>query len=128
MPRHSHKQDLEPHRLVPAHDSGGSISDSDRAVTLLAEALREKADNPKKLGDSGAEQRHLFVWLDGDTPFSIARPLDRDATTWNIEGFGLPSKAPVLDPRVTHLWVVRERSDRGWLWDGEAWRDLQNLT
>jgi len=125
MPRHNHKRDLEPHRLIPAHDSGGLVGDSDRAVTLLAAALQKKADNPKKLGESGAEQRHLFVWLDGDTPDDIGLPLDRNHASSTNEELGIPSKAPALDPRITHLWVVREGATRGWLWDGTMWHNLQ---
>lgn len=88
---------------------------------------RQKNDNPKKLKASGAEQRHLFVWLDGDTRFDIARPLSREAPAWGGEGFGTPSKAPVLDAAITHLWVVHQESRFGWLWDGVTWRELRDL-
>ena len=127
MPSHNHEHNSRPHRLIAAHDSGGGVGDIDRAVNLLVESLTKKPDNPKKLGDSGALDRHLFVWLDGDTPSSIADPLNRDRPSPTIDGDDSPSRAPMLDGRITHLWVVRERSSRGWLWDGDIWHELNDL-
>lgn len=115
------------HRLIVTLGSGGSSSGSDEAVTLLSETLGRAIDNPKKLSESGAAERHLFVWLDDDTAFNIARPLSRDAPSFADEGFGLPSSAPALDRAVTHLWVMHERSRLGWLWDGETWSELRHL-
>lgn len=110
------------HRVRPSPGSGGASSSSDQALDLLTDELSKKTDNPKKLKASGAEHRHLFVWLDDDTRFAIARPLSH-AAPWN-EGFGLPSTPPVLDPAITHLWVVHQASGLGWLWDGQAWQEL----
>jgi hypothetical protein len=89
--------------------------------------LSRKKDNPRKLSASGVEQRHLFVWLDDDTRFDIARPLSREAPSWGDERFGLPSASPSLDPAISHLSVVHERSRLGWLWDGDTWRGLRDL-
>lgn len=125
VPNHAHRRHT--HQVVPALGSGGSSSGSDEALGLLTDALSKKKDNPKKLRASGVEQRHLFVWLDGDTRFDIARPLCREAPAWRDEGFGMPSKPPVLDPAITHLWVLHQESRFGWLWDDVTWRELRDL-
>lgn len=105
--------------------SGGAASGSDGALEHLISALESKPDNVEKLRASGADERHLFVWIDDNTNFAIARPLSRDAPPWDDGGFGLPSKPPEIDPAITHLWVVHERSRRGWLWRGDAWQPLE---
>lgn len=109
------------HKVIISPGGGGSASGSDEALERLAEALSAKTDNPKKLAASGAEERHLFVWIDGDTPFAIERPLSHDPLRGTEEYFGLPSGPPDIDPVITHLWIVHERSGRGWYWDGEIW-------
>jgi hypothetical protein len=125
VPNHAHRRHT--HKVVTALGSGGSSSGSDEALGLLTDALGKKNDNPKKLKASGAEQRHLFVWLDDDTRFDIARPLCREAPAWRDDGFGTPAKPPVLDPAITHLWVVHQESRFGWLWDDVTWRELRDL-
>lgn len=35
--------------------------------------LHKKTGKPAKVSKSGAEQRHLFVWLDDDMRFDISR-------------------------------------------------------
>lgn len=115
------------HRLWVSTGSGGSVSGSDESFDRLMEELNQKTDNPTKLRASAAEQRHLFVWLNDDTWYNIARPLSREAPpSWADEGWGLPTTDPQLDPAITHLWVVHARSRLGWLWDGEKWRELRN--
>jgi len=125
MPNHAHRRYT--HQVLPTLGSGGSSSDSDEALDLLTRDLGGKTDNAKKLSASGAEWRHLFVWLDDDTRFDIARPLSRDAPSWRDEGFGLPSTPPTLDPAITDLWVVHQRSRLGWLWHDETWHELRDL-
>ena len=115
------------HRILPSTGSGGSVSGSDESLDRLMEVLNEKPDNPTKLRASGAEQRHLFVWLNDDTSYNIARPLSREAPSWGDDGWGLPTTEPQLDPAITHLWVVHARSRLGWLWDGERWQKLRDL-
>lgn len=115
------------HQLHVLMGGGGSISGSDEALDRLTEALSEKNDNPKKLRESNAEQRHLFVWLNYDTAFNIARPLQHDEPSWAGGEWGVPSTEPQLDPAITHLWIVHQGSRRGWLWDGESWRELSDL-
>lgn len=126
---HPYRREEDPdhvHRLHLVTVSGGSVNGSDESLDLLMDTLNKKRDNPAKLRASGAEQRHLFVWLDGDTWFKIARPLGHEAPAWADEGWGLPTIEPPLDPAITHLWVVHARSLRGWLWDGERWRELRD--
>jgi hypothetical protein len=115
------------HRALVSMGSGGSASGSDEALERLIGELEGKPDNALKLRESGAENRHLFVWIDDDTPFDISRPLSRDAPSWDDGHFGVPSRRPELDPAITHLWVVHERSRRGWLWNGDTWRALRDL-
>ena len=118
------------HRVFVSPGGGGSASGSDESVALLGDALSVKDDNAKKLSASGAEQRHVFVWIDNGTPFAIARALSHEPPAWDDasdSGLGLPSMAPQLDGAITHLWVVHERSSRGWLWDGQTWTALEEL-
>lgn len=126
VPNHAHRPHT--HRVIASLGSGGSSSGSDQALDLLIKALDKKEDNPKKLKASGAEERHLFVWLDDDTRLDIARPLSREAPSWVDERFGTPSSPPALDSAITHLWVVHQRSRMGWLWDGRTWRKLPGLS
>lgn len=122
-----HRHRLHAHKVIVSLGSGGSSSGSDEALVLLIEALGEREDNPRKLRESGAKHRHLFVWLDDDTRFDIVRPLSLEAPSWDIGGFGLPSFMPNLHSAITNLWVVHEGSRRGWAWNGEEWRDLREL-
>lgn len=115
------------HQLFISTGSGGSVGGSDESLDRLLEELDKKSDNPAKLCASGADQRHLFVWLDDDSPYNIARPLSREAPSWADEGWGTPTSKPQLGPAITHLWVVHERSRFGWLWDGDRWQELRDL-
>jgi hypothetical protein len=114
------------HRVVTSLGSGGSASGSNESVELVCAELDDRADNPKKLRASGAERQHLFVWVNEHTSFGIARPLSRNEPEWVADDqFGLPTAPPDLDDTVTDLWVVHSGSLRGWYWDSEAWRALQ---
>ena len=127
---HPYRPEEDPdhvHLMYILSTSGGSVSGSDEALLLLMDALNEKSDNPAKLRASGAEHGHLFVWLNGDTWFNIARPLGHPEPVWAENGWGLPTIEPALDPAITHLWVVHARSLRGWLWDGTKWQELRDL-
>lgn len=129
-PHHAGGDPEHVHRVIISVGSGGSASGSDEALELLCEALAPKVDNAEKLRACKTEARHLFVWIDGATPFAIERALSHENPSWDNgddSAFGLPSREPDLDPAVTHLWVVHERSSRGWLWDGRAWQQLADL-
>ena len=103
-----------------------------------ADATRRRLIGGSRLSESGADQRHLFVWIDGATPFAIERALshggegwvrdDEDSGAVTDDAFGLPAQDPHLDPAISHLWVVHERSARGWLWSADlGWRALEGL-
>ncbi|WP_053385954.1 hypothetical protein [Leucobacter japonicus] len=124
VPDHEHRQHV--HRVVPSLGSGGTASGSNEALRLLVGALAEKEDNAQKLKAAGAKQRHLFVWIDDDTQFSIARPLSREAPAWH-DGFGVPTEPPAIGAAITHLWIVHEGSRMGWFWDGHTWREFKEL-
>jgi hypothetical protein len=127
-PHPKHPEDPDHvHRVWISTGSGGSVSGSDESLDRLVEALSEKTDNPTKLRESGAEHRHLFVWLNDDTWHNIARPLSHQNLSSADEGWGLPTTEPLLDPAITHLWIVHERSRLGWLWDGGSWRELRDV-
>ena len=114
------------HRLWVTAGSGGSATGSDEALDRLLDALSTKLDNPRKLAATGAAERHLFVWVNDDTSFTIARPLSHENPSWaGGHEWGLPSTEPLLNPAITHLWVMHARSRRGWLWDGAGWRGLR---
>ncbi len=119
---HSHVRHT--HKLFVSLGSGGSSSGSDEALGLLSVELNRREDNPRKLRESGAAYRHLFVWLDGDTRLDISRPLSHEPPSWSDGQFGLPSTAPAVDHAISHLWVVHQGSRNGWLWDGSSWRAL----
>lgn len=118
-----------PHREDPEHlhevflslTTDGSVGGSNESLANLMGELGTKTDNVKKLQDSGVPNRVLFVWLDGDTPYEIARPLAGEPPTDLEQQFGLPSVVPNLDPAITELWIVHEGTQRGWRWDGAHW-------
>jgi len=114
------------HRIIVFLASSGSVTDSNDALGRLLVSLKEKPDNATKLAESGAADRHLFVWVNGNTAGSITRTLDGDAPDY-ATGWGAPSIDPMLDEAITHLWVVHEGTARGWLWNGESWRELSDL-
>lgn len=121
VPNHAHRRCT--HSVIPGLISGGTSSGSDRAVFLLTDLLSVKEDNPRKLRASGRDHRHLFVWLDDDTRFDVARPLSRAAPSWH-DGFGVPATPPMLAQAISHLWVMHEGSRLGWIWNGEAWCEI----
>ena len=122
-----HRHNPHAHRVIVSLGSGGSSGGSDQALYLLIEMLSEKEDNARKLAASGVDHRHLFVWIDDDARYDIARPLTHEPPSWGEERFGTPSTPPALDPAITHLWVVHESSRMGWLWDGKTWQELHDL-
>jgi len=73
----------------------------------LAVWLREwilaprRSDNLAKLLHSGADERHLFIVVDGfgDVPFEVTDLLIRDDAP-------LPDADLVLPPELTHVWVM----------------------
>lgn len=107
------------HYIVFMSSGGGSASGSEASLSLILTELLGREDNFKKLRAESVDQRHLFVWLDDQTDFAVARPLDRqDDSRW--DHFGLPNSPPEL-PDVDQLWIVHRLSRRGWHWTGHLW-------
>ncbi len=102
--------------------SGGSSGGSDRALELIEEEVRSRPDNIKKLSLAQTKKNHLFVWLDFDTDFEVARPLQSPPPAF-ADRFGTPSRAPQVGEVVTDLWIVHE-AGHGWHWDGAIWNAL----
>ncbi len=115
------------HEIYPSLTTDGSIGGSNESLGNLLEELNKKTDNEEKLAESGADMRILFVWIDGDTPYEIQRPLAAAPPEGLESQFGLPTFAPPLDRAITHLWIVHEGSRLGWLWDGMNWAALDGV-
>lgn len=81
-------------------------SDPEDVVTFVERFASSRPDNLSKLRNSGAAERHLFVW-GGAFPQDGAslRPLKLDIAA-------LPSRAPNLPPEVTHVWVEAGPQER----------------
>jgi hypothetical protein len=61
-----------PHRIDIVRASGWTASGSDAALGQIENELNKKPENFGKL--RGAEEKHLFTWVDGDTDRAVARP------------------------------------------------------
>lgn len=120
-------QDDHPiHCITFMTSGGGSAAGSEDSLALIVEELLARDDNSRKLRAETVSERHLFAWLDDQTDFAVARPLDRDDDArW--EHFGLPSSSPNVSD-VDHLWVVHRRSRRGWHWTGEVWESVSGAS
>lgn len=103
------------HEVVPCPGNGGGICEPDETLEWLERDLNSRQGNFQKLAESGARQCHLFVWLDDETPYSVARAVLRASPDGPLES--LPARPPRLAQVVTHLWVVHEESEAGWLWE-----------
>lgn len=62
----------------------------------MALALPKHVKDAEKLDASGASSRHLFLWVDPLTRLDIGRALGR----------GVPTAEPVVDPRITEIWLA----------------------
>ncbi|WP_100448817.1 hypothetical protein [Glycomyces xiaoerkulensis] len=75
--------------------------DPNHAVHQISDLLRRKSDNAEKLGASGCDRRHLWVWVDLSR-LDIIRSLDED---------GGPTEVPAVDSRITDVWIARLLED-----------------
>lgn len=112
------------HELVITLSSGGTASGSNAAIRELSDALKLKEDNSRKLVASGATHCHLFVWVNDNTSFEMARPLMREVPAGAENVWGLPTIAPSLSAAITELWVMHERTGIGWHWNGQLWKSI----
>jgi hypothetical protein len=116
------KTDPHEHRIVWTAGGGGTAGSSEDALAAIEDDLNERLDNFRKLANSGATSTHLFVWIDSDTPFRIARAL-RDAPS--ADGFDIPNRPPQLSHPVGDLWIVHRETRNGWWWNGSQWNAIR---
>ena len=107
--------------------SGGFVADTGNALAKwIGEFLHgpDQHDVLAKLANSGAVERHAFVYLPGfnTAPFSASDVLMRD-------GAPLPIEAPQLPAEVTHVWAVSEwATGDGFRWSpDEGWARFDKL-
>lgn len=113
------------HRAILSLGDSGTAAGIDEALRELENELDLRQDNFVKLSAVATKQRHLFVWLDDDTPYAVSHPLRRSAVDGPPEAVELPTRQPRLNPVVSHLWIVSDESGRGWLWNGATWSPVQ---
>lgn len=99
-------------------------SDPEDVVTFVERFAASSTDNLSKLRDSGAAERHLFVW-GGVFPqdWASLRPLQLDIAA-------LPSRAPNLPPEITHVWIAAdgERPSRIVHWSPDSgWQEAGRI-
>lgn len=104
---------------LPTERSGGFVADTGDALAIwIGDYLHEPEtqDVRDKLRNSGADERHAFVYLPGFTtaPFSASDLLMRN-------GAPLPTIPPRLPAEVTHVWAVSTwASGDGFRWSPEG--------
>lgn len=73
-------------------------------------------ENVRKLRESGAKLRHLFIWVDKHTDREVLDAFTGD----RVE---MPTRAPKLPEEITHLWIVNIETEVGWYFDPtEGWQ------
>jgi hypothetical protein len=102
-----------PTRLFVMSSGGWAYGGPDAALGLLEQFVASDLVHLRKLGDTRAPSRHLWLWTDFGTAGDFRRAFDPE------EG-RLPTRAPVLPDAVTDLWCVDEVHGRGWLWSAST--------
>jgi hypothetical protein len=95
--------------------AGGMVPrNGDPLAAWLSDWVGEpaQADNLRKLGQSGAGERHLFVLVPSYSPAPFAA-----ADLLMLPGAPLPEITPVLPAEITHIWTMSTWSDG----DGFRW-------
>lgn len=77
-------------------------TDPDGVVSFVESFVRSRPSDVAKLGRSGGDERHLFIWLG---VFSTA---ERELRALALDIPQLPERAPRLPPEVTHVWVAAQ--------------------
>jgi hypothetical protein len=92
-------------------ESGNDIAD------WLTEFLKREdcRDNIRKLENSGAAERHIFIMPTLNGTF-IAPMFHHFEVT-----YALPRKAPILPPGITGAWIVPTATHTGLFWNGRLW-------
>ena len=99
----------------PSERTGGWLADTGNALAeWLGEFLASSkcSDVRRKLADSGAPERHAFIFFpgfDSEAPFSVTDLLAIDDAL-------LPEVDPVLPPEVTHAWAASSWSTGNCVW------------
>lgn len=99
--------------------------DPEDVVAFVDRFVAARPSDVAKLGRSGAEERHLFVW---SGVFSEGR---RELRALGLDVAALPSRAPNLPPAVTHVWIAPEamRPSRVVTWSAATgWEAAATLT
>lgn len=105
---------------VTSYSSDGS----DQALSGIEADPNSRTDNVRKLREAKIDQRHLFVWLDVDTPGPIRRPLESPPGELG-EHFDSPQRAPTIDRSIDVLWIVHDVTGYGRRWStGTGWSHL----
>jgi hypothetical protein len=118
-----------PHSHGIQLSTGGDFVEvgTDVALETIEAFVAEHEDNLRKLSESGAQVKHLFVGLDEQTSPSVSHSVSRRFAAPPVDGldyFGLPQRPPVLPDQVDHLWVVYEREGHGWHWGDGRWEHV----
>lgn len=119
-----HTKDPSVRRLFYTPMGSWVSKGADDGLRIIEEHLADNPDNHRKLARAGADQSHLFLWLDSDTNGAVAATFtaleERDGRL--IE---LPSRPPSLPEPITHLWVVHRGTGRGWMYSpDDGWRTM----
>jgi len=120
---------IYPVMSLPSDQTGGwvPVTGEPLAVWLREWILApRRSDNLAKLWHSGAEERHLFIVVDGfgDVPFEVTDLLIRDDAP-------LPGAELVLPPELTHVWVMSTwDSGHGVRWSSveHSWASFAKVT
>ena len=97
----------QPFNVGVTFQSFWSYGNPDSALEILENYILRTEDNKKKLRDSKATERHLWLWLDRHTVGGVLeafKGLDNQ----------LPTRIPNLPEEITHLWFVYEENGYGW--------------
>jgi hypothetical protein len=89
----------------------GAIDEFNKLVDLSW--IRKKFD---KLRSTKADEQHMWFWVDSFTLERLREPVhDPDSH------LALPTSMPDVPDNVTHLWLIDDVVNHGWLWtrDGE---------
>jgi len=89
------------HLLLPMR-MGFMSRDPEDVVSFVEEFVARRPSDVRKLADTEADERHLFIW---SGYYSEGWPSLR---ALQLDVAELPRRSPVLPPAVTHVWVANE--------------------
>jgi len=105
-------------RLVLPGVSGDAAIHIDRIASWVGEFVERSTDVPRKLAETGAEERHAFIVVTLTSEWDVFHALTMDGYSH------LPSVDPVLPDEVTHVWLLNTSGDRCIAWFPEkGWFD-----